>query len=251
MDSIALRPRKANEIVDAAVQVFRRNPVHFVLLTTLVHAPWLILQLLLLGNAPPGAEALTSGLITLGTVVSYFLMTGVVVQLASDVYLGRDTDAFEAFRRVGWKFPTVFLASFIQGILIVFGLLLLLVPAVYWSALYFAAIPTIVLERRGLFEGFDRSSHLSKGLKMHILSTLGLVFLIKLAVTIGATVLVVFIPNFAAQRVVSALISIVIYPISGICDTLLYYDARIRREGFDIEMMAGGPAPTPAAAPAI
>jgi hypothetical protein len=250
MAPIALRPRKATEIVDAAIEVYRRNPVHFMLLTTMVHAPWLILQLVLIGNAPPTAEIATSLLISVGTIISYFLMTAVVVQMASDLYLGRETDAFLAFRRVGWKLPTAFMASFIQGMLIGFGLLLLLVPAVYWSALYFAAIPAIVLERCGLFAGFERSARLSKDLKLHILSTLGLVFIIKFALTIGATVVVQFIPNFAAQRVLSSLISIIVFPISGISDALIYYDTRIRREGFDIEMMAGGPAPAPAAAPA-
>src|SRR3954454_18766782 len=113
MDPIALRPRKATEIVDAAIEVYRRNPVHFMLLTAAVQAPWLILRLVLIGNAPPTAQIATSLLISLGTIVSYFLMTAVVVQMASDLYLGRETDAFLAFRRVGRKLPTAFMASFI------------------------------------------------------------------------------------------------------------------------------------------
>lgn len=251
MDPIALRPRKATEIVDAAIEVYRRNPVHFMLLTALVHAPWLILQLVLIGNAPPTAELGTSLLISLGTAASNFLMSAVVVQMASDLYLGRETDAFEAIRRVGRKLPTAFVASFIQATLLVFGLMLLLFPAAYWSALYFAAIPAVVLERKGLFAAFDRSSQLSKGLKLHILSTLGLVFIIRMAVTFGAVFVVAFVHNFAAQRVLSTLVSIIIYPISGISDALIYYDARIRREGFDIEMMAGSAESVPVAAPAV
>jgi hypothetical protein len=253
MESIALRPRKATEIVDAAIEVYRRNPVHFMLLTAMVHAPWLILQLVLLGNTQPATLAVgditTSILISLGTVVSLFLMSAVVVQMASELYLGRETDAFEAIRRVGWKIPTAFVASLIQGLLFVFGMMLLLVPAVYWSALYFAAIPVIVLERRSLFAAFERSGQLSKDLKLHILSTLGLVLIIRWAITGGALFLVLIIPSPVAQRVVSALVSIVVYPLAGITDALLYYDARIRREGFDIEMMAAtSVTPKPAAA---
>ena len=251
MDSIALRPRKATEIVDAAIEVYRRNPVHFMLLTAMVHTPWLILQLVLIGNAPPTAEIGTSLLIGLGSAASNFLMSAVVVQMASDLYLGRETDAFEAIRRVGWKLPTAFVASFIQGFLLVVGLMMLLLPAAYWSALYFAAIPTIVLERRGLFEGFSRSSQLSKGLKLHILSTLGLVFIIRMAITFGALVVVTIVHNNVAQRVLSTLVAIIVYPISGISDALIYYDARIRREGFDIEMMAGSAENVPVVAPVV
>src|SRR5438132_498274 len=108
MDPIVLRPRKATEIVDAAIEVYRRNPVHFMLLTTLVHAPWLILRLILIGNAPPTAEILTSTMLGFGNAASNFLMSAVVVQMASDLYLGRETDAFMAFRRVGWKLPSAF-----------------------------------------------------------------------------------------------------------------------------------------------
>src|SRR4051812_29453970 len=129
MDPLILRPRKATEIVDAAIEVYRRNPVHFMLLTSAVHAPWLILQIILLGNAPPTAELLTTSLIGIGTYMSSFLMSALVVQMASDLYLGRDTDAFMAARRVGWKLPEAFLASFIQAFLVILGLTLLLVPA--------------------------------------------------------------------------------------------------------------------------
>ena len=65
--------------------------------------------------------------------------------------------------------------------------------------------------------------------------------------TIGALIVVGVIPQQIVQHVLSTLISIVVYPLVGITDALLYYDARIRREGFDIEMMAGATAP-PAAA---
>ena len=238
MDSIALRPRKATEIVDATIEVYRRNPVHFMLLTTLVYAPWLILQVVLLGNAPPTAKFLTQFLISIGALLSYFLLSAVVVQLASDFYLGRDSDAFLAIRRLGGKLPAAFIAAVIQTFIIGFGLALFIVPGVYWSSMYFAAIPIIVLERKGIFAAFDRSSALSKGLKGHILATLGLVFLIRLAVSGGALIMVALVPNIIAQRVLSTLVQIVVYPIFGIADALLYYDVRIRREGFDIEMLA-------------
>jgi hypothetical protein len=248
MDPIVLRPRKATEIVDAAIEVYRRNPVHFMLLTTLVHAPWLILQIVLVGNAPPTANITTSLMISMGTFVSYFLMGAVVVQMASDLYLGRETDAFEAIRRVGWRLSTAFVVSLIQAFLIGFGLVLLLLPAVYWSALYFAVIPVVVLERKSVFAAFGRSSELSRDLKLHILSALGLVFLIRMAVTIGAVIIVNIVPQPIVQHVLSTLVSIIVYPLVGITDALLYYDVRIRREGFDIEMMAAAGA-KPEAAP--
>src|SRR4051812_27006730 len=238
MDPLVLRPRGPIEIVDAAVEVYRRNPTHFMLVTAVVQVPWLVLQLVLLGNAPPTERIGTSLLLSLGTLVSQLFTTAIVIQLASDIYLGRDTDAFISLQRTGLRIVTAFVASILQGLLIVFGLILFLLPAVYWSALYFAVLPAIVIEGRGVFRAFSRSSELSRELKLHILSALGIVVAIRVAVGLGVGVSVVLIPNFMVQHVVAALASIVVNPLAGIVDALLYYDARIRREGFDIEMMA-------------
>jgi hypothetical protein len=48
------------------------------------------------------------------------------------------------------------------------------------------------------------------------------------------------------NQVLSGLISILLTPMSAIAVTLLYYDFRIRKEGFDLEMLSravGGAAP--------
>jgi hypothetical protein len=50
-----------------------------------------------------------------------------------------------------------------------------------------------------------------------------------------------------SSLVLQTLYTIVAYPIIGITQMILYYDTRIRAEGFDIEVMAGalGAAPEP------
>lgn len=249
MDSITLRPRKATEIVDAAIEVYRRNPIHFVLLTAVVHVPWLIVQILFVAGRNE-AEALSmSILISAGTLVTYFIMSGLIVSMASELYLGRETDAFETLRRTWHKLPVVFVASLLQALAIGVGLLLFMFPAVWVTALLFAVVPVIVLENRGLGEAFRRSRELSRDLKMHILSALGLVMLIRFVIQISVALLILAIPMPSMRFVVSALASIVVYPVIGIAEALVYYDARIRKEGFDIEMMAErGALQTPASA---
>ena len=41
-------------------------------------------------------------------------------------------------------------------------------------------------------------------------------------------------------QVVNAAFRIFLYPLIPIVQTLLYYDARIRKEGYDLELMAEG-----------
>jgi hypothetical protein len=229
--------------------VYRRNPLHFILLTSVVHVPWLILQIIFVGSAERPEDVLISLAIGMGTLVTYLLMSGFIIHMASELYLGRPTDAFETFRRVGSRIPRVFIAALIQTLAIGVALAFFLFPAVYVTAVLFAVVPVIVLENKGVSAAFDRSRDLSRGVKWHVLATLGLVILIRLVLQFGAALVATLIPMMAIQHVIAAAVGIVIYPLVGITEALLYYDIRIRKEGFDIEVMAsqGAPAPTTAA----
>jgi hypothetical protein len=248
MDSLALRPRKATEIIDAAIEVYRRNPIHFLLLAAIVRVPWLVVQVLVIGTRAPDIEAITTSiLIGAGTLLTTLLMSGFVVHMASELYLGRQTDAFDTIRRTWTRIGAVFIASVIQSLAIGIGLLLFLFPAVWVTAILFAVVPVIMIEQRGIGGAFARSVRLSSGMKSHILSALGLVVLIRVIVEIGIAIISLAIPSPEIRFVALAAAGMIIYPLLGIAETLVYYDIRIRKEGFDIEMMAQQAA-SPAAA---
>ena len=239
MEAIALRPRKATEIIDAAIEVYRRNPIHFLLLAAIVRVPWLIVQIVFLAPHEGDPDAIvTSLLISLGTMISTFIMEGFVVFMAAELYLGRETDAFETFRRVGPRILAVFLASLMQSLAIGAGLILFLFPAVWVTAVLFAVMPAVVIEGKGVFGAFDRSEKLSSGEKGHILSAIGLVVLIRIILEVGILVIASAIPMTELRYVAITAASMVVYPLYGISTALIYYDIRIRKEGFDIEMMA-------------
>lgn len=247
MESVALRPRKATEIVDAAIEVYRRNPIHFLLLAAIVRVPWLIVQIVLVGGRNDPEAFMTSLMIGAGGLVTYFLTAGLVVHMASELYLGRETDSFETIRNVLPRTLEVFIASVIQSVAVVMGLLLLLFPAVWITSVIFAVIPAIVIERKDVGTAFKRSADLSVGMKWHVLSVVGLVVIIRVIVEMGLGLIALLIPIAELRYVVLAAAGMLIYPLFGIAETLIYYDVRIRKEGFDIEMMAQQPAPAPAA----
>ena len=43
--------------------------------------------------------------------------------------------------------------------------------------------------------------------------------------------------NFIVSTTMSAVATVLVYPVVAITETLLYYDARIQSEGLDIELM--------------
>lgn len=257
MPASALRPRSATEIVDAAFQIFRSHAAPFVMCSAVAYVPSLLVRVLLVGDvsrfqspdiAQIGDYARLSAYSTLASVLSYALMTSLVAVVAAQAYLGEPVDVGIAVRRMLTRFPTLLLATLVVAALTLVGLLLLLLPAMYVTARYFAVTPAIMLEGRGALGAMVRSSELSRGRKWHVLNTLGLVLLIYFVVLVGVAVTSSLLGGFIVQALVASIVTILLYPVVAITAVLLYYDARIQSEGLDIELMAAALDPVSGAA---
>jgi hypothetical protein len=255
----ALRPRSPSEIVDAAFQILRAHYAKFVMCAALGYVPVLIFKLLVIGDprsvlASGDAEALGRvGSMYMTTMVvsvlTYSVMGAVLVTCTAQAYMGDEVDVGVAVRGMLRRLPTLLIASLLVALMFLVGLVFLLFPAMYVAALTFAVIPAIMLEDAGLTAAFRRSEELSDGRKWHILNTLGLAVLIYFVIYLGVTALTAVLGGFILQSLAGTLVSICVYPVVAITNVLLYYDARIQREGLDIELMAGAlsPADAPAA----
>jgi hypothetical protein len=139
--------------------------------------------------------------------------------------------------------------------------LLLLVPALIYTILmglrYALALPACVVENLSAFRSLRRGIDLSKGARGRIFVLGLLVGAVKLALVLLTQVFVI-VAAFkhrgelssaiaALSQVVSFFTTAVLGPIYATGITLLYYDQRVRREGYDIEwmMLAAGLTPTP------
>jgi hypothetical protein len=132
--------------------------------------------------------------------------------------------------------------------LVVVGAVIAIVWVFYALARFFAVFQVIVLERRGIVGAFARSSQLSRGRKGHVLLTLLLIIVIFIMLSFAVGMIGQF-TGTASGVVLQSLYTVVAYPLIGITQMILYYDTRIRAEGFDIEMMTetlGSPASMPA-----
>ena len=243
---LPLRPRSATEIVDAAFQLYRRDPLSYLLVSALCYAPILVLQLFILGpssqmTADVLARSMSStGVLLVGYWVSLSLMDAVIVRLASEDYFGRRLEPAVAVRDAVMRLPSVMIGLLLKYILMVVGFLLFIVGMLYMIARYFAVTPCIVLEGRGVFTAFGRSAVLSRGHKLHILFTTLLAFLIFVVVYFAIVIVAAATGSVVISTVLTVAASILAYPLFAITEMLLYYDARVRNEGFDIEMMAEG-----------
>ena len=256
------RPRSVSELVDAAFQLLRGDYLQYVMLMAIAYVPWLVVLLatgLLTASARDGAATPGLGIMfatALGAMVWYSLIDAVMISAVSDRYLGRPVDVGASFRLAAGRLGHVLGAAIVKTLAVSIGFVLLIVPGFYFLAKYFAVPATVVVEGRSAGEGLARSSTLSEGLKGHVLKTLLLVWLIYLVLSFaagligGVTAIASDSPMLliVVTQVFNAAFTILLYPLIPIVQTLLYYDARIRKEGYDLELMAEGLGPEAARA---
>jgi uncharacterized membrane protein len=158
-----------------------------------------------------------------------------------------------AYRQVLPKILSLVGASIMVAVVVMLGFVFLIVPGIILLTMYALTTQAMVCEDLGAFKGMTRSEKLSKGNK-------GKIFWVLLVVGL-LTVVVGWVFGFVAdslqkqttnleelrsvvwfnvlvQSLFNLVSSTLIAPITAGATILLYYDLRIRKEGFDLEMMA-------------
>jgi hypothetical protein len=239
MRDLPLRPRSVTELVDAAFTLYRRDSLEYIVVAAVAMTPALVLQLILPPALTP-QEVSGTGLLAsqISTWFGLTLISAIVTRFGSDVYLGGDPDMATVIREVAPRAPRALVASALKLPLYVLGFAALLVGALYVTARYFAVATVVVLEGKGPLAAFKRSSQLSKGRKRHILNTLALVMIIYLIVTMGVVATGSMLGSRVLTSILGTMFTVITYPVVALSGMVLYYDARIRGEGFDMEQMA-------------
>jgi hypothetical protein len=134
------------------------------------------------------------------------------------------------------------------------GALLLVLPGLYVAARLATIVPTAVVEHVGPVEAFQRAWARSRGHAWHSLAVVLVCVLILFVPMFGAGVVSALFagPQAAAgPRVVAALLdtalSVLVQPLFPLATQILYYDLRVRADGYDLEQMVGALGGAPAA----
>jgi hypothetical protein len=235
MSPLALRPRSGTELIDAAFQLLRLHYASLVTAIAVVFMPVLLLHLVLPESARPVANLISNLMQPVGAATT--------VVIVSDAYVGREVSVARTLRDVGSRAGAVLRAALLQGFAIMIGFILLIVPGFILFAALFAMPMAVMLEGCGASEALDRSRELTRGSRGRILLVLGLSYLICFvaAATFGGVVGIAMAGVGLSDRasdIIGELAMMLAFPPIGVVATLLYYDLRIKKEGFDLEVMA-------------
>ena len=149
----------------------------------------------------------------------------------------------QILRRIGGKVGIQLLGTGVLQTLIIYGgLILLIIPGIIWMIRYIFAQPIVVLERTAYKRALRRSRELVEGSWWRLFGALwvgivgftitwlifGVVLSIPIALLGGLSVGVI---ELAILGMYPAMPILFIYPV------LLYYDLRVRKEAFNVEMI--------------
>jgi hypothetical protein len=247
MPSVALRPRSTTELIDAAVQLLRQHYMELITTSAIFLVPAFVLKLFLpdlrAGRLPAGNQLLLFSLGLAVTAVFSIVSSAAVVIIVSDSYLGREISIGAAVRRVINRIWSVFWTAILQFAIAMVGSILFIIPGLLFVAWFFAATVVVVIEDKGTFDALGRSKQLASGSVLRILGILFLsiilVLVIQVIAGVGLGLIGVLAHASAAFTTLAGdIASLLIYPFFTVVITLLYYDLRIRKEGFDLEMMS-------------
>lgn len=275
---ITLRPMSTGELLDRTITLYRR---HFFLFVGIAAPPNLIgmafnLAVLLgpllakgTGGAPSIALAI-GALVLIPVVLAALLLTYALAQAAttfaiSEIYLGRVTTITQAYDRMKFRMFRLMLIWIVIFFASMAGLLLCIIPGIWVFLRTALAVPAAVIEDLKTMPAIERSIALTQGSWVRVLLVYILVGLLQYAVIallqapfiIGAA-LAGDTPLGITLQVLAqfgnALTGMAITPLAAIALALIYYDERVRKEGFDLQyMMAAldtGAAPAPGTPPA-
>lgn len=252
-----LRPLSTGELLDRTFFLYRK---HFMLFLGIVALPNLALLALQLAGAVTREPAGVSGVATrvawtLLTVVVYLLAlaasTSATVVAVSQVHLERPTSVSGAYSVIKSRIPILLLIMVAVWIGIGLGFVLLIVPGIIFALMWALAIPVAVIEKKGLSEATSRSSYLTKGNRGRIfvvyflftvlMYIVTLLWEVPLLMMLGLRVKSDPASALAGFQVVAAIGSFVttclVSPLLTIALSLIYYDERVRKEAFDLEVM--------------
>jgi hypothetical protein len=267
----SLRPLSVGEILDAGIKVVTRHWKPLAKTVMVLTGPVFIVYVLLLASIDKELIGLTASFSPStsrsttdelgGTEIVGFALTYVLLfvsftiafvacfKAVSDAWLGSTPNVGRSLRFALRKAFAAGVLGLIAGVTVCIGLVFCLVPGIWLGIAWCVCLPALLFENIGPFEALKRSFSLIKDrwwasfllffvgyLLVSIIGgiiQLGLEGIAK-AVTDSTAVLAV------AEVIGSTVSSAVTYPYLAAVLTILYFDQRVRKEGFDLQLQAEG-----------
>jgi hypothetical protein len=224
--------------------------------------PFYILGTIIVGSTDPTAFDVNAPVDNSGTAVLGRLIDQLLSSIAAAVavaacfkaisaaYLGERAGVGDSLRYAAGRFLPLIVAYIVMVIILVPAFIALIIPGIWIAVKLSMTFPALVCEKAGPFKSIGRSWELTKDNWWRVFGTLLVVFILMFVITLalggvlGAVLLSSDSMGELAFAVLTTLIGLLIaaitYPLIAAVVTVMYYDLRVRNEGFDLQLLARG-----------
>jgi hypothetical protein len=259
-----LRPLSVGEQLDASFKVVRQSFGTLAVCVLVVALPLNILNTLVAASTSDNAFDLETGTtndVSTGTEFAGSLLTGILGLVLTTIaaaacfravtatYLGESPTVGESLSFAASRvLPLIWLSIlYVLGLIIPF--ILLIVPGIWLSVAWSLSYPALMFEDVRGVKALGRSFSLVRGRWWATFGALLVMYLIVVVISaiLGAlfgAVLLGSTDNEALAAVVYTIVntlsSLITLPLFAAVLTIIYFDLRVRKEGFDLHLLARG-----------
>ena len=240
-------------LLDRAFRLYTSNFSLMLGITAAAYVPFYLIMVIIESRVGVNVQAPSGGLSTLLFQIVFMILwasiafpiaSGAATYAISERYLGNEVTIGEALRLALSRFWTLSIAQITATIRVLFGFLLLIVPGILWMLSYALIVPAVLIEGQNATPSLRRSRDLVKGHRGKVFCVMFIINLLQGILALGVSMVsgMIFNSDSAGGAVLNSamnnLLSIFLTPLGIVATILLYYDMRIRKEGFDLEMLS-------------
>ncbi len=276
-----LRPLRVAESLDVAIKIYLKHAGTLLKIVGFVVVPVQLLGALVIASTFPDAVsfdpqtppspgepldttefwALLAGSISIAilNVIATAIATGACLKAISDSYLGGEANWRDSLRFMRGRVASTVWITMLHTIIPTIALAALIAPGVWLWVAWSVAVPVLLMEglkgRRALGRSFRLVRH--RWWKVFGAIALGMLLALLLGGAIGAGFTFLLFTDLGDSTIMSLIVQTIANIITGVLTTpfqaaliaVIYFDLRVRKEGFDLELLAanvGAPPPTSA-----
>jgi hypothetical protein len=264
-----LRPLSVGEIIDVAVKIWRRQFVTLAKIVFVVVAPVQILSALVAASVSNGGgietvdvsgntavdggrlAAFIAGMFTAQVLsgLAFLISSAAVLRAVSVAYLGGTPDWRDSLRAATSRLGSLIWLAFLMAGGLFLGALALFFPFIWLGVSWSVSFPALIAEEQRGTGALRRSFNLVRGRWWSVFGALFLAFLLQffMGLVIGLPLGILTANSDSASAgaliigtLVSVASSVITTPFMAAVLVLIYFDLRVRKEGFDLELLSQG-----------
>ena len=257
MTAPELRPLGVGEILDVGIKIWSRNLWTLARLVVLIVLPVQIASALIELSLPNSDSVDTASfwgvvagglaVVLLGLLAS-ILATAACFRAIADAYVGERSDWRTSLRFVARRVLSVLWVAILAFLVSALGFFLLVIPGIWLWVSFSVAVPVVLMEGTKGRRALGRSRRLVRGRWWPTFGVLVLGAIIT-GVASGLFVGVVgalsaagvgsdSLAGVTASTVGNTVAKAITTPLTAAFVTVLYFDFRVRKEGFDVQLLA-------------